>query len=122
MNIFEYAARAERAWEMQMQELSGYERKTTFYSDLSIADCFGIDAVKDTYRRVLKEWIHDIEYITEFALCLNHKSWEHASYKGDAHKQLSELYAELWYEISDKIHEHYKDNEEALDYFFQVTD
>lgn len=57
MNIFEYAARAERAWEMQMQELSGYERKTTFYSDLSIADCFGIDAVKDTYRRVLKEWI-----------------------------------------------------------------
>lgn len=122
MNVFEYAARAERAWETQMKELNGYERKTTFYSDLSIADYFGIDAVKDTYRRVLKEWMHDVEYITEFALCLNHKSWEHASLKGDEHKQLSKLYAEMWYGISDIIHEHYKDNEEALDYFFQVTD
>lgn len=122
MNVLEYAARAERAWEMLMQELSGYERKTTFYSDLSIADCFGTDAVKDTYNRVLKEWMHNIEYITEFALCVNHKSWEHASYTDDAHKQLGELYAELWYEISDKIHEYYKDDEKALDYFFQVTD
>ena len=119
MNILEYAARAERAWEMQMQDLSGYKRKTTFYSDLSIAECYGVDAIKDTYNRVVKEWMGNIEYITEFAICLNHKSWEHHARHND---NLVKLYAELWYEIKDKIYEHYDGNQDALDYFFEVTD
>lgn len=118
-NVFKYAAACEAAWEKMTKEMSGYERKTTFYSDLSIAECFGVNAIQDTYRRVVKEWMNNIEYITEFAICLNHKSWEHHAKHND---NLVKLYSELWYEISDKIQEHYKDNEEALDYFFNVTD
>lgn len=32
-------------------EMIGYEPKTTFWSDFSIADMFGADGVKDTYNR-----------------------------------------------------------------------
>ena len=37
----------------------GYTQITTFYSDFSIADNFGIDAVKDTYKRAFKSWKSD---------------------------------------------------------------
>ena len=34
----------------------GYEPITSFWEDFSIADKFGIKAVKDTYNRAFKEW------------------------------------------------------------------
>lgn len=115
--ILERAAQIEAAWEKMMMEMSGYERKTTFYAGLTIADAFGEKAIKDTYRRVCKSWMDSIEYITEFAICLNHKSWEHKK-----REDYCKLYSDLWYEIKDKICEHYKDDEEAISYFYCVTD
>ena len=43
----------------------GYTQITTFYSDFSIADNFGIDAVKDTYKRAFKNWKSNYKYLTE---------------------------------------------------------
>ena len=37
-------------------EMIGYEPKTTFWSDFSIADMFGVEGVKDTYNRAKDEW------------------------------------------------------------------
>lgn len=34
-------------------EMNGYEPKTTFWTDFSIADMFGTGGVKDTYNRTL---------------------------------------------------------------------
>lgn len=116
--IITFAAMKEAAWEQMEREVHGYERKTTFYSDLTIADIFGVDAVQDTYDRVVKEWMDDIEYITEFCMCVNHKSWEH--YEND--KDLSKLYSDLYYDLKYKIYEHYDGNIEAIDYFFNTTD
>lgn len=116
--IIEFAARKEAAWEQMEREHFGYERKTTFYSDLTIADIFGVDAVKDTYDRVVKEWMDNIEYITEFCMCVNHKAWEH--YEND--KELSKLYSDLYYDLKYKIYEHYEDNQEATEYFFNKID
>ena len=58
-------------------EMIGYEPKTTFWSDFSIADMFGADGVKDTYNRAKESWQDNIEYMAEFAMVLNHKSWQH---------------------------------------------
>lgn len=116
--IITFAAMKETAWERMEREEFGYERKTTFYSDLTIADVFGVDAVQDTYDRVIKEWMDNIEYITEFCLCVNHKSWEH--FEDD--KELSKLYSDLYYDLKYKIYEHYDGNQEAIDYFFNITD
>lgn len=116
--IITFAAMKEAAWEQMEREAHGYERKTTFYSDLTIADIFGVDAVQDTYDRVVKEWMDDIEYITEFCMCVNHKSWEHA----EDDVELSKLYSNLYYDLKSKVYEHYEGNKEATTYFFNKID
>jgi len=44
-------------------EMIGYEPKTTFWSDFSIADMFGAEGVKDTYNRAKEDWQDNIEYM-----------------------------------------------------------
>lgn len=119
MNVFQYAANCEARFEMVLADLGSYERKTTFYSDLSIAEFYGTESVMDTYRRVMKEWLPNIVYITEFVLCLNHKSWEwHAN--GDS--GMTSLYVDLYRKAVNEVLNHYKGDNEALGYYYQVTD
>lgn len=96
----------------------GYEPKTTFWSDFSIAECYGIESVKDTYNRAKEEWKDNIEYMTELALVVNHKSWQHAQ----TNENLSKVYVQLWEQVGDFIFEHFKDNEDAISYYVQTTD
>ena len=56
--------------------------------------------------------------MTEFAMVLNHKSWQH----NGKNQTLCSLYADLWCNIEDFIYEHFKDNEEAISYYQRVTD
>ena len=49
-------------------EMNGYEPKTTFWTDFSIADMFGAEGVKDTYNRAKEDWQDSIEYMTELAI------------------------------------------------------
>lgn len=47
-----------------IEEMTGYKPKTTFYTDFSIADNYGVAAIKDTYKRAFDEWHNDTEYVT----------------------------------------------------------
>lgn len=116
-NVFVYAASSERWFERQAAEV-GYERKTTFFHDLSIADWYGISSIKDTYRRVMRSWIDDIKFITEFYMCLNWKIWQ----LYETYPELAKVYQELWDKSYTEITKHYKGNEEALSYFYRTTD
>lgn len=40
----------------RIEELTGYKPITTFYTDFSIADKFGVEAIKDTYNRSFASW------------------------------------------------------------------
>ena len=121
-NVFLYAACEERCFERQASEC-GYQRITTFYSDLSIAEWVSdIAGVQDTYNRVVNEWLSDYKYFTEFVLALNWKAWAWCLQGGRGYVELSDLYSKLYEQARDKFYEHYKDNDEAKDYFFQVTD
>ena len=71
---------------------NGYETKTTFWMDFSIADRFGIEAIKDTFKRAFDEWKEHYEYLTEMVLVLNHKIWQH--YKN--RPEVAALYNDLW--------------------------
>lgn len=42
--------------------LLDYECQTTFWQDFTIADKFGLDAVRDTYNRARAEWGDDRIY------------------------------------------------------------
>lgn len=101
---------------MRFGEEFGYEAKTTFWEDFSIADRFGIDAVKDTYNRAFKEWKNNYEYLTELVLVLNHKIWQYY----EDYPALAEIYNELWGKADEYACNNLKGEE--LDYFYKITD
>ena len=94
-----------------------YEFKTTFWSDFSIADAFGINAVKDTYKRAFKEWKDDYIYLTELVLVLNWKLWQH--YEA-GNENMTRVYDALWREANEYGYETLKGEE--LKYFYRTLD
>ena len=100
-----------------IESLTGYKPLTSFYRDFSIADKFGISAIKDTYNRAFKEWKDDYKYLTELVMTLNWKIWEHHENNDII---LSKLYDELWQSVNNYAIENLKNDE--LDYFYKTTD
>ena len=93
------------------------EFSTTFWSDFSIADAFGVKAIKDTYKRAFKEWKDDYKYLTDLVIVLNHKCWQHYE-KGNT--EYSQLYEKLYYEAHDYVLDNLKGEE--FDYYWRKTD
>lgn len=100
-----------------IEEMTGYKPKTSFYRDFSIADMFGIDAIKDTFKRAFNEWKDDTEYFTELAMALNWKMWEHDD---NGNQKYIKLYYELWQQADDYVFKHW--NEEQRSYYYRITD
>lgn len=75
------------------------ELYTTFGSDFSIADIFGTEAVKDTYKRGLDFALSDAKYFAEFVMVLNHKIWQWYQVNDD----LAKVYDTLWREADSMI-------------------
>ena len=103
MNIFEYAAVNEFGFE-QFLESVGKTRKTTFYSDLTIAECYGISSVVDTYNRVMEGWGNNLEFMCEWVIALNQKIWQH--YKDNP--ELAQKYDVLWRRADDHCRKMFK--------------
>lgn len=103
-----------RTW--NIEAMTGYKPKTTFYEDFSIADHFGQAAVKDTFNRAFKHWKQDYEYLTELVMVLNWKIWEHYEHN----EPLARLYNELWEKADLYATENLKGEE--LSYFYRTTD
>lgn len=95
----------------------GYETMTTFWEDFSIAERFGVDAVKDTYERAYEEWRSDYKYLTELVMVLNWKLWFHHE---EGNHVLAEVYNDLWSQADEYACENLEGNE--LTYFFETTD
>ena len=96
--------------------MENYEFKTTFWQDFTIADKFGTDAIKDTFKRAFKEWKTDYIYLTELVLVLNWKCWEHYQFN----KSLSNLYGRLYEDANDYAIQNLKGKE--LDYYLEKVD
>ena len=99
-----------------IEELTGYTPKTTFYTDFSIADKFGVAAIKDTYNRAFNEWKTDVEYLTELVMVLNWKIWRWHQHN----EEYAELYNELWQKSDQYCMDHLKGSD--LTYYIQTTD
>lgn len=93
-----------------------FEWQTTFWSDFSIADRFGISAVKDTYKRAFDEWKDNYVYLTELVIVLNHKigQWY------EKNEPLARVYNDLWEKTNSYAWDHLKGEEQT--YFFRATD
>ena len=99
-----------------IEEMTGYKPITTYYTDLSIADKFGMKAVEDTYNKVIKSVIGYKE-LTEFVMALNWKIWEHYE---SGNEELARLYDKLWHLGKEHAMETLKDDE--LSYYFRTVD
>lgn len=58
-----------------MQTPAGNELQYTFVQDFMIADCFGVAAVKDTFKRAFEEWKSDYKALTEIVIATNWGLW-----------------------------------------------
>ena len=135
--LLNYAACIERAFEKEMATRAtfwgrDYKRRTTFANDFAIAECFGDDAILDTYKRAVRGWIGNYKYMTELVMVLNARCW--FWYECDrAELELSRLYTDLYYQARDAFDEFYSEKEgdtdeqkaqkeEACRYYFECTD
>lgn len=95
---------------------NGYEIKTTFWSDFSIADAFGIDAIKDTFNRAFNEWKNNTEYVTELACVM---SWKSCAWY-EKNNEYSMLYAEYYHKVDEWCMNNLKGKD--MDYYLKWTD
>ena len=89
----------------------------TFWMDFTIADAFGVNAIKDTFNRAFKEWKDDYKMLTALVITLNHKIWQHYAAENN---QLPLVHDDLCKKAAQYACDTLKD--EALKYFLEVTD
>jgi hypothetical protein len=100
-------------------EYTGYEPKTTYWMDFSIADRFGLNAIKDTYNdamRNIKSGCLGVVYLTELVMVLNWKISQF--YEKDMAK--ARLYNDLWQKADLYAQDNLSGDE--LQYFYRTTD
>lgn len=120
-NEISYAASIEE-W---CKNLYPKELEYTFAIDFAFADWNGVDGVKETFKRVKKEWINNLKAWTEIVITLNLLSWAHNQMKKqgfDDRDRFINLYSDLYYMATENFYEVYDDNEEAKTYFFNMID
>ena len=95
---------------------NGYILTSTFWEDFSIADAFGAEAVRDTFKRAFNEWKGNYIYLTELVIVLNHKIWQYYA----TNEPLAYVYKDLW-EVADCYACENLTGEEAS-FFYNITD
>ena len=110
MTILQYASGMEMCFEHFLESV-GKERKTTFFADLSIAECYGANSVIDTYKNVMRSWGKDLEFMCEWVICLNQKIWQHY----DKNRNLAKVYDDLWRKADEHCRKTFK-GEELTEY------
>jgi hypothetical protein len=79
-----------------------------FMQDFRIADCFGVNAVKDTFNRAHEEWKNNADYYASFVMTLNHLIWFHYE-RGNM--TLAKVYDTLWKKADAFVYKNFKGEE-----------
>ena len=111
--------------EWTMAKEIGYEPKTTFWQDFSIADIYGAEAVLDTFKQAFREWHHDVTYIAELALVLNHKGcWFYAASEQRGGDEILDMISQMYFKMYEQLHDWAHENftGDDAEYYFKVTD
>lgn len=100
----------------KIEALTGYKPHTTFYTDFSLSDPYGIVAVTATYNKRFEESKASVVNMTELVLVLQWKVYEHY----DENRTLAKFYQSMW-EVTDRwCRENFKDND--LKYYRDKTE
>lgn len=99
-----------------IEAITGYKPKTTFYIDFSIADNFGDYAIKDTFKRAFKDWKHDVVFLTELVMVLNWKIFEHI----ETNKHYANIYQDLYMDADEWAQNNLQGDD--LAYYYRTID
>lgn len=99
-----------------IEEITGYKPMTTYFEDFSIADQYGVDAIKDTFNKNFEQAKTNYKWLTEFVMACNWKTWEHHGHN----EQYAKLYNSLWEQADAYAMDNLKDEE--IQYFLRTTD
>ena len=99
-----------------IEEQTGYEVKTTFYTDFSIAERYGVDAIRSTFEQSFEEWKDNCEYVTELCMVLNWKMFRWF----ENNDELFNLYKELYTRLDQWCINNLKGDD--LEYYYKTTD
>lgn len=99
---------------------NGYEMTTTFFSDFSIANSFGLTAIQDTWNRAFAEWKDNYVYLSELSIVLNIMMWKHYDEKLKVQSETCELYKKLYMRTDDYAYTNLKGEE--LKFYFKLLD
>ncbi len=135
MNVFIYSNTCELNWKENLADMGDFQPKYTFYGDFSIAEFCEVymrdrNAVKNTFNNVIRNWSSDYKCLTEIVMVLNHKAWSFAndvdsSYLkcGDEWREFyKKLYVEHYNKAVNKFFKLYRNNSEAVSYYYEITD
>ena len=87
-----------------------------FMQDFTIADHFGIKAIKDTYRRAFAEWKDNVEYFASLVMTLNHQIWNWY----ERNEEYGRTYNELWMKAHRYGSKHFTGKD--AEYYFRFLD
>ena len=107
------------AFYVDLLKKTNYEPKTSFWWDFTIAENFGVDAIKDTYKRAFEEWKDDFVYLTELVMVLNWKMWAWYEFE-EEDEVFMRTYGELW-DMTDKYARNTLKGDE-MRYYFRTLD
>lgn len=99
-----------------IEEQTGYKVKTTFYTDFSIAERYGVDAIRSTFEQSFEEWNDNCKYVTELCMVLNWKMFRWF----ENNDELFNLYKELYTRLDRWCIENLKGDD--LEYYYKTTD
>lgn len=98
-------------------ELHNYQFVTTFWDDFTIADCFGTQAVRETFSSVFAAFRDDCAMLTELVLVLNWKCWQRYELGELKASKMYQTFYERAYKYAEK---HLSDVD--LKYFYRILD
>ena len=105
-------------YEQFLSKFTDWRPSTLYWQRFSIAERYGIDELMKVHDEIFDEANKDYKLLTELAMILNHKSWEHC--ENIECKQLCDLYSEWFHEVKDYAVSHLKNDE--LSYFLTTID
>ena len=95
---------------------NGYTMTTTFFEDFDIAERFGVEAVKETFKTSFENWKYNPVYLTELAIVMSNNSIAHY----DTNRELSMTYTELYNKVDDYCMNNF--NGKSLEFYLKTTD
>ena len=95
---------------------NGYEIRTTFWSDFTIAEKFGISAIRETFNNAFRNWKTNTEYVTELACVM---SWKSCAWY-EKNDEYCVQYSDYYHEVDSWCMDNLKGKD--LEYYLKWTD